>query len=152
MITIEETIEDVQLTESSTVEVVDITVNQTIENINVTVNESESTVQVEIIEIAEPATISVEETVQNINVSVDETVETVNIQVAEAPYIPLKWFNYVLQYVPSTETLITGGSVIEYTAETTVYRFIPEPYVYAEDAFYKGFDGVTLSDLLVSRV
>ncbi len=152
MIIIQETIEEVQLTESSTVEAVDIVVNETIEDVNITVNESDSFVDVNIVETVEPITISVEETVQNVNVSVDETVETVNIQVAEAPYVPIKWIDYVFQYEPSTETTVTSGLVIQYTAETTVYRFIPEPYVYANDAFYSSFDGTVVSNLLVKRI
>ena len=151
-INIEQTIEEVDINESSTVEDVDIVVNQTIEDVTITVNESDSSVDVNIVETVEPITISVEETVQNVNVSVDETVETVTIIVAEAPYIPIEWIDYVFQYEPSTETTVTGGTVIQYTAETTVYRFIPEPYVYANDAFYSSFDGTVVSNLLARRI
>lgn len=151
-INIEQTIEEVDINESSTVEAVDIVVNQTIEEVNITVNESDSSVYVNIVETVEPVTVTVEETVQNVNVSVDETVETVKIEVAEGAYVPLKWLDYVFQYEPSTETAVTGGLVIQYTADTTVYRFIPEPYVYENDAFYTDFDGTTLSNLLVRRI
>lgn len=107
-----------------------ITIEQIIEDVNITVNESDSTVQIDVV----------------------ETLESVNIQVAEAPYIPLKWIDYVFQYEPSTETIVAGGSVIQYTADNIVYRFIPEPYVYSGDAFYTDFDGTTLSNLLVTRL
>lgn len=151
MITIQETIEEVQLTESSTVEAVDIVVNETIEDVTITVNESDSSVDVNIIETVEPITVNIQEVLENVSVNVNETSETVNIQVAEVAHVPLKWIDYVFQYEPNTETTVTGGSVIQYTAETTVYRFIPEPYVYADDAFYSSFDGTTFSNLLVRR-
>lgn len=151
-INIEQTIESIDINESSTVEDVDITINETVENVNIVVNESDSTIDVSIEETIEPVSISVEETAEYVTVNVEETVETVNIQVAEAPYIPLTWTDYVFQYEPSTETVVTGGSVIQYTADTTIYRFIPEPYVYADDAFYTDFDGTTLSNLLVRRI
>lgn len=152
MITIEETIEDVQLTESSTVEAVDIVVNQTIEDVNITVNESDSSVDVNIVETVEPITVTIQEVLENVSVNVNETIETVTLELAEAAFIPIKWIDYVFQYEPSTETTVTGGSVIQYTAETTVYRFIPEPYVYADDAFYSSFDGTVVSNLLARRI
>lgn len=151
-INIEQTIEEVDINESSTVEAVDIVVNQTIEDVNITVNESDSFVDVNIVETVEPITISIEEVLESVNVNVDETIETITIEVAEAPYIPLKWTDYVFQYEPSTETAVTGGSVILYTADSTIYRFIPEPYVYSEDAFYSSFDGITVTNLLVRRI
>ena len=121
-----------------------INIEQTIEEVDI--NNSST------VEDVEPITISVEETIQYVNVNVDETVETVTIELAEAPYIPITWTDYVFQYKPSTETPITGGTVIQYTADLTVYRFIPEPYVYADDAFYSNFDGTVVSNLLVRRI
>ena len=152
-INIEQTIEEVDINESSTVEAVDIVVNQTIEQVNITVNESDSSVDVNIVETVEPVTVTVEETVQNINLSVEETVETVKIEVAEGAYVPLKWLDYVAYYPVVSETVLDNGEVLERHANnTTIYQFIPEPYVYSEDAFYTDFDGTTLSNLLVRRV
>lgn len=59
---------------------------------------------------------------------------------------------YLINYEPSTEVPITGGTVIQYNSDTEIiYRFIPDPYVYDSDAFYRNFDGTNLSVLIVTR-
>lgn len=64
----------------------------------------------------------------------------------------LEFTLYLVQAEPSTKTVVTGGTVIQYDTDTeTVYRFIPDPYDYDNDAFYSSFDGVNVSDLIVSR-
>lgn len=64
----------------------------------------------------------------------------------------LKFTLYLVQAEPSTETAITGGTVIQYDTDTeTVYRFVPDPYDYDTDAFYSTFDGSSVSNLIVSR-
>ena len=62
------------------------------------------------------------------------------------------WGDYAILYEPSTETLITGGTVIDYSSQSeTIHRFIPEPYDYTLDAFYQSFDGLTLSGFITRR-
>lgn len=64
----------------------------------------------------------------------------------------LEFTLYLIQAQPSTETAITGGTVIQYDTDTqTVYRFVPEPYNYDADAFYSTFDGSSVSNLIASR-
>lgn len=59
---------------------------------------------------------------------------------------------YLIQGKPSTETAVTGGTVIKYDTDTeTVYRFVPSPYDYSEDAFYTDFDGSNVTNIIVSR-
>lgn len=44
------------------------------------------------------------------------------------------------------------GAVRSHTSGgVTVFRFIPAPYAAGLDGFYSGFDGTTLSGLIVSR-
>ena len=55
---------------------------------------------------------------------------------------------------PTVNKVITGGTVFNYIlGAVTRYRFVPEPYVSADDAFYSAFDSGTdtLSSLIISR-
>lgn len=58
----------------------------------------------------------------------------------------------------SGEPILTGtissGDVYSYSYQngTTLYRLVPDPYLYANDAFYSNFDGFTLSNFIVNRV
>lgn len=53
---------------------------------------------------------------------------------------------------PTLNTSITGGDVYNYTLNgTTRYRFVPSTYDATQDAFYKSFDGTTLSELIIAR-
>lgn len=62
------------------------------------------------------------------------------------------WVEFAIQYKPSTETVVSGGTVIQYDSDTnTVYRFIPDPYDYDTDGFYQNFDGTNVSNLIVTR-
>lgn len=53
---------------------------------------------------------------------------------------------------PTLNSLITGGSVYNYTLKgTTRYRFVPSTYTASADAFYSTFSAGTLSGLLIAR-
>lgn len=53
---------------------------------------------------------------------------------------------------PTVAASISGGTVYQYTLDgVTRYRFVPDQYDAAQDAFYSSFDGTTLSDLITTR-
>ena len=60
--------------------------------------------------------------------------------------------NYLINFEPSTEVVVSGGSVLQYDSYSeTVYRFIPDPYVFNNDAFYRNFDGTNVTNLIIAR-
>lgn len=62
------------------------------------------------------------------------------------------WIEYVANYEPSIQISITGGLVIQYdNQKETVYRFVPDPYIYNQDSIYRNFNGVSLTNLITSR-
>lgn len=62
-------------------------------------------------------------------------------------YLKEKW-----DAPPTLNATISSGDVYNYTlGGVTRYRLVPEPYVAANDAFYTGFDGTTLSGLIAAR-
>jgi hypothetical protein len=85
-------------------------------------------------------------------------ITTINVDTDPAPptlpgaEIIFSWQHYVLRYKASTVTAVTGGQIRQYDSDTdTVYRFEPSPYDYDTDGFYRSFDGVTFSGLIVTR-
>ena len=48
-----------------------------------------------------------------------------------------EWIDYVTKWTYVDTTIIVGGSRLAYTDEgLTIYRFVPDPYVLTDDAFY----------------
>lgn len=79
-----------------------------------------------------------------------------NIEIASTGGSGGGWIYYVTSWdsAPAVNKVITGGTVFNYILNaTTRYRFVPEPYVSADDAFYSAFDSGTdtLSSLIISR-
>lgn len=64
-------------------------------------------------------------------------------------------WNYLVanwSVAPTINMTIAGGDVYNYTLSgTTRYRFVPTVYDSTQDSFYGGFDGVSLSNIIVSR-
>lgn len=90
-------------------------------------------------------------------VTFETTVTQVISTLAQAPapsyYGRVTWIDLVANWsdIPMFVVSLTGGDVWEYTytGGDTLYRFIgSEPY---SDAFYRSFDGSTLSDLVLAR-
>jgi hypothetical protein len=53
---------------------------------------------------------------------------------------------------PTLNTTLAGGEVLNYTLNgTTRYRFVPTTYDPTQDAFYAGFNGTTLTNLIAKR-
>jgi hypothetical protein len=53
---------------------------------------------------------------------------------------------------PILNIAIAGGEVFDYVyATATFYRFVPDPYVSSQDAFYAAFEAGVLSGLIASR-
>lgn len=87
----------------------------------------------------------------------ETTVTQVISTLAQAPapsyYGRVTWIDLVANWsdIPMFVVSLTGGDVWEYTytGGDVLYRFIgSEPY---SDAFYRTFDGSTLSDLVLAR-
>ena len=104
-------------------------------------------------ETKQEVSVNIDQTSDQVNVDISQTVQQINVNAQSVVNITVQgWALYALHYEPSTETPVTGGTVIQYDSDTqTVFRFVPEPYNYDQDGFYSGFDGVTLSRLLTTR-
>lgn len=83
--------------------------------------------------------------------AVTVTVSQAGVAGPQGPEGPQSWMDYVAW--PSVEeATIASGTVMAHTRQgVTIYRLIPDPYDPATDAFYSGFDGIALSDLITTR-
>lgn len=66
----------------------------------------------------------------------------------------LEWNSLVMNWSsePTLNATIATGEVYDYTlGGVTRYRFVPIPYDPTQDAFYEGFDGTTLTNLITTR-
>jgi hypothetical protein len=66
----------------------------------------------------------------------------------------LNWTYLVSSWdtAPTLTAPLAGGSVYTYILDSvTRYRFVPEPYVAAQDAFYNDFNGMSVTDLVTRR-
>lgn len=86
--------------------------------------------------------------------TVDATINTPATAAVSVFATPTTWIGLVTQFdaIPSFNATITGGDVYTYTYQSiTLYRFVPTPYTFADDAFYRVFDGVNVSNQVTAR-
>lgn len=75
-------------------------------------------------------------------------------QIGQRIHAVARWTNLAANWSvePTLAAEIDGGQVFRYELKGVVrYRFIPNPYDPAQDAFYAAFDGTDLSGLIVAR-
>ena len=101
--------------------------------------------------IVQPVSITPSFDVSVVAPSVQPVTVRPSMVVATGPKAPAAWIDYVGW--PSTALgTVEGGAVRSYTRGVdVVYRFIPDPYDAAQDAFYSHFDGGALSGLIAAR-
>ena len=137
---------------SQTVENIEVSESTTTEEVNINIQEKPEQVEVEVVDIARgerglQGLSAYQIWLQNGNTGTEADF-LASLQKPTA----LPWFHYASSYQAGQETSITSGTVMEYTAgATTIFRFIPEPYIFSQDAFYQNFNGSILSNLLAKR-
>jgi hypothetical protein len=83
-------------------------------------------------------------------------ISTLGRQGIPGPPAKLTWITYAGNAKHTgVETIIASGKVLEYILDgATIYRFITDAFtgLYpSEDSFYSDFDGINLTNLLVTR-
>lgn len=156
------TTETVEIVVASTVEAVGLTVQggdtvalavtAPVETVALTVEPDGGDVSVSVAETVEQVTLAVAPAGESVSVAIADQGDTVTLVVGEQE--GPSWAELVTRWdvQPALAATITDGAVFAYQLDgVTRYRLVPSPYSPAGDAFYAGFAGGVLSDLVAAR-